>query len=66
MDDGQADKHSHPRTCTIFYSISCLLDAADGWAARAYDQTSTFGSVLDMVTDRSCTVDPPALFWDQF
>jgi len=46
----------HPRTCALLYSISCLLDAADGWAARKYDQSSSFGAVLDMVTDRCCTV----------
>ncbi|TPX71208.1 CDP-diacylglycerol---inositol 3-phosphatidyltransferase [Spizellomyces sp. 'palustris'] len=37
------------------YSISCLLDAADGQAARYFGQTSRFGAVLDMVTDRSTT-----------
>lgn len=42
----------HPKYCTILYTISCLLDALDGQAARALGQTSKFGSVLDMVTDR--------------
>ena len=42
----------HPRYCTITYCISCLLDAFDGQAARALGQTSKFGAVLDMVTDR--------------
>lgn len=42
----------HPKYCTIAYGISCLLDAADGHAARALNQTSKFGAVLDMVTDR--------------
>lgn len=42
----------HPRYCTIAYAISCLLDAVDGMAARALGQTSKFGGVLDMVTDR--------------
>ncbi|KAK7693355.1 CDP-diacylglycerol-inositol 3-phosphatidyltransferase [Cerrena zonata] len=42
----------HPKYCTIAYGISCLLDAADGHAARALKQTSKFGAVLDMVTDR--------------
>ena len=51
-----ADIRRHPRTCALLYSISCLLDAADGWAARKYDQSSSFGAVLDMVTDRCCTV----------
>ncbi len=42
----------HPIYCTILYGFSCLLDAVDGQAARALGQTSKFGAVLDMVTDR--------------
>jgi CDP-diacylglycerol--inositol 3-phosphatidyltransferase len=45
----------HPRYCTIAYVVSCLLDAVDGQAARALGQTSKFGAVLDMVTDRCTT-----------
>jgi len=45
----------HPRTCSILYSISCLLDALDGVAARYFQQSTQFGSVLDMVTDRCTT-----------
>lgn len=45
----------HPRTCSILYSISCLLDALDGYAARYYEQSTRFGAVLDMVTDRCTT-----------
>ncbi|KAG9191504.1 cdp-diacylglycerol-inositol 3-phosphatidyltransferase pis [Alternaria panax] len=45
----------HPRTCTLLYSISCLLDALDGYAARSYEQSTKFGAVLDMVTDRCTT-----------
>lgn len=43
---------THPKFCTVAYSISCLLDAVDGQAARALGQTSKFGAILDMVTDR--------------
>ncbi|CCH42407.1 CDP-diacylglycerol-inositol 3-phosphatidyltransferase [Wickerhamomyces ciferrii] len=46
---------SHPLYCTLVYCISCLLDALDGHAARYYNQTSRFGAVLDMVTDRCTT-----------
>ncbi|KAL8292896.1 hypothetical protein RQP46_000590 [Phenoliferia psychrophenolica] len=46
---------THPKVCTLTYSISCLLDAADGQAARALGQTSKFGAILDMVTDRCTT-----------
>lgn len=45
----------HPRTCTLLYSISCLLDALDGYAARYFEQSTKFGAVLDMVTDRCTT-----------
>ncbi|KAF8894539.1 phosphatidylinositol synthase [Infundibulicybe gibba] len=45
----------HPKYCTIAYVISCLLDAVDGLAARTLGQTSKFGAVLDMVTDRCTT-----------
>ena len=37
------------------YGTSYALDAVDGVAARALGQTSRFGAVLDMVTDRFCT-----------
>jgi CDP-diacylglycerol--inositol 3-phosphatidyltransferase len=45
----------HPRTCSLLYSISCLLDALDGVAARYFKQSTQFGAVLDMVTDRCTT-----------
>lgn len=45
----------HPRTCSLLYSISCLLDALDGVAARRFEQSTQFGAVLDMVTDRCTT-----------
>ena len=32
-----------------YYSLSQLLDAFDGWAARVLNQSSQFGAVLDMV-----------------
>lgn len=37
------------------YGFSYFLDALDGVAARALNQVSRFGAVLDMVTDRICT-----------
>ncbi|GAA5896552.1 hypothetical protein JCM6882_005726 [Rhodosporidiobolus microsporus] len=46
---------THPKFCTVAYCISALLDAVDGQAARALGQTSRFGSILDMVTDRCMT-----------
>lgn len=45
----------HPRTCSLLYSISCLLDGLDGVAARHFEQSTRFGAVLDMVTDRCTT-----------
>ena len=47
----------HPRYSMLLYSASSLLDVADGYAARALNQSSEFGAVLDMVTDR---YGPPA------
>jgi len=38
-----------------YYSLSAALDMADGYAARALGQTTKFGAVLDMVTDRAST-----------
>jgi len=40
----------------ILYSISELLDMADGHAARYLGQCSKFGAVLDMITDRCSTM----------
>lgn len=45
----------HPKTCTFLYGISCILDAFDGYAARKLGQSTKFGAVLDMVTDRCTT-----------
>lgn len=45
----------HPRRCSFLYSVSCLLDALDGVAARKFSQSTRFGAVLDMVTDRCTT-----------
>ena len=45
----------HPRTCSLLYCLSCLLDALDGVAARYFNQSTQFGAVLDMVTDRCTT-----------
>lgn len=45
----------HPRTCSFLYSVSCLLDAVDGHVARIFQQSTRFGAVLDMVTDRCTT-----------
>ena len=40
----------------VCYSISYLLDATDGHFARKLHQTSQFGAMLDMMTDRGCTI----------
>lgn len=45
----------HPVVTTLFYGVSCLLDALDGTMARKYGQVSGLGAVLDMVTDRCTT-----------
>lgn len=48
----------YPRVCTMVYFVSCMLDVADGQAARKLGQTSKFGAVLDMVTDRFVLPSP--------
>jgi CDP-diacylglycerol--inositol 3-phosphatidyltransferase len=45
----------HPILFTLLYITSALLDAVDGHVARYLNQSSTFGAVLDMVTDRAST-----------
>lgn len=39
----------------VLYFISFICDGVDGWLARKFNQVSTFGAVLDMVTDRVST-----------
>ncbi|PNT76250.1 hypothetical protein BRADI_1g46415v3 [Brachypodium distachyon] len=39
----------------VLYFFSFLCDGLDGWFARKFNQASTFGAVLDMVTDRVST-----------
>jgi len=39
----------------VLYALSELLDAVDGYAARYFHQSTKYGAVLDMVTDRCCT-----------
>jgi len=41
---------------TVFiYGVSSFLDAFDGYYARKLNQSSKFGAVLDMLTDRVAT-----------
>ncbi|KAI3446268.1 hypothetical protein Pfo_002933 [Paulownia fortunei] len=40
---------------SVLYFVSFVCDALDGWFARKLHQVSTFGAVLDMVTDRIST-----------
>jgi CDP-diacylglycerol--inositol 3-phosphatidyltransferase len=44
---------THPTHCLLAYLFSFVCDELDGRFARMFNQTSTLGSVLDMVTDRS-------------
>ncbi|CAF90496.1 unnamed protein product [Tetraodon nigroviridis] len=43
-----------PAVCC--YLLSALLDAFDGHAARALNQSTKFGAMLDMLTDRCATM----------
>jgi CDP-diacylglycerol--inositol 3-phosphatidyltransferase len=44
-----------PSVFSKYYSIAFVLDAADGLAARVFEQSSEFGALLDMLTDRCAT-----------
>jgi len=41
---------------TVCYVLSALLDAIDGYAARALNQSTKFGAILDQLTDRCSTM----------
>ncbi|XP_043942268.1 CDP-diacylglycerol--inositol 3-phosphatidyltransferase isoform X2 [Protopterus annectens] len=45
-----------PVLASSFYLLSGLLDAFDGHAARAFNQGTKFGAMLDMLTDRCATM----------
>ena len=44
---------SHPLLTILLLTVSSVLDAFDGMAARKLNQCTNFGSVLDMVCDRA-------------
>jgi CDP-diacylglycerol--inositol 3-phosphatidyltransferase len=46
---------THPRIMLVSYFFSFVCDELDGRFARLYGQQSTYGAVLDMVTDRLST-----------
>ena len=46
---------THPVWFLALYTLSFALDAADGYAARALNQATRFGAILDMATDRAAT-----------
>lgn len=46
---------SDPIVTILTYFLSFVCDELDGRVARLFNQTSTFGAVLDMVTDRVAT-----------
>ncbi|CAM8971794.1 unnamed protein product [Rhodiola kirilowii] len=46
---------SNKKLFSALYFISFVCDGIDGWCARKFNQVSTFGAVLDMVTDRIST-----------
>ncbi|XP_065447165.1 CDP-diacylglycerol--inositol 3-phosphatidyltransferase [Chrysemys picta bellii] len=47
---------SDPGPAAASYLLSGLLDAFDGYAARALNQGTRFGAMLDMLTDRCATM----------
>ena len=47
---------SFPVCAVLCYLLSALLDAFDGYAARTLNQSTRFGAMLDMLTDRCATM----------
>jgi len=47
---------THPKLTIFCYLTSQLLDALDGHAARALGQSTKFGAMFDMLTDRCSTM----------
>ncbi|XP_061557230.1 CDP-diacylglycerol--inositol 3-phosphatidyltransferase [Phycodurus eques] len=45
-----------PIPACFCYMLSALLDSFDGHAARALNQSTQFGAMLDMLTDRCATM----------
>ncbi|XP_035471870.1 CDP-diacylglycerol--inositol 3-phosphatidyltransferase [Scophthalmus maximus] len=45
-----------PWPAVFCYLLSALLDAFDGHAARALNQSTRFGAMMDMLTDRCATM----------
>jgi len=55
------------RLFLIFYLLAFGGDVVDGYVARAFNQSSTFGGILDMVTDRCKRVSLiPSFSFDPF
>ncbi|KAF8063667.1 PIS1 [Scenedesmus sp. PABB004] len=52
---------TYPEACVGAYFLAFVCDELDGRAARTFNQTSTLGAVLDMVTDRVATTGLLAL-----
>lgn len=46
--------------CYLFYFMGYLFDSIDGRMARKYNQTSTFGMIIDLVSDNITNI--PLLF----
>eukprot|EP00758_Cryptobia_borreli_P008121 Tbor_TRINITY_DN5359_c0_g1::TRINITY_DN5359_c0_g1_i1::g.4817::m.4817/K00999/CDIPT; CDP-diacylglycerol--inositol 3-phosphatidyltransferase len=44
-----------PLLFIVAYGTSFVLDTVDGMAARAFNQSTQFGAILDMFTDRGST-----------
>ncbi|XP_042338480.1 CDP-diacylglycerol--inositol 3-phosphatidyltransferase-like, partial [Plectropomus leopardus] len=45
-----------PWTAVFCYMLNVVLDSVDGPAARALNQCTKFGAIMDMLTDRCATM----------
>ena len=48
-----AHARSDPISCASFWLLSVALDAVDGWLARVFSHSSSFGALLDVVVDNA-------------
>jgi CDP-diacylglycerol--inositol 3-phosphatidyltransferase len=48
-----ATLRQYPMISVSIYSAVLLLDGVDGYLARRFNQTTAFGTILDMITDRA-------------
>lgn len=52
----------HTSWAFLVYVLACVTDAADGYIARHYNQTSTFGKFMDPLADKMLVLSAMCYF----